>query len=247
MTIFGQSRTRVTAHHALIAPDGHVQSPLPGWKDSQGIILISPQLGARFTQYLALMEAGSEGAPPLPGVERFFYVLEGNVELNIGGERTTLSPGGYAYLPADIEHTLTAHTPSRLNVFERRYVPLAGTSSSSWLVGHEEQVPGEPFLGDPGLIVKKLLPEDPSFDMAINTMTFVPGTPLPFVETHVMEHGLLILSGGGIYRLGDDWYPVKEGDVIWMGPYCPQWFGALGKDRARYLLYKDIHRDPFDA
>ncbi len=49
------------------------------------------------------------------------------------------------------------------------------------------------------------------------------------VEIHVMEHGLLMLEGGGIYRLGDRWYPVTAGDFIWMAPYCPQWFGALGR------------------
>ena len=37
------------------------------------------------------------------------------------------------------------------------------------------------------------------------------------VEIHVMEHGLLMLEGGGIYRLGDSWYPVEAGDFIWMG------------------------------
>jgi len=44
-----------------------------------------------------------------------------------------------------------------------------------------------------------------------------------------MEHGLMMLEGGGIYRLGDSWYPVTAGDFIWMGPWCPQWFGAIGK------------------
>jgi (S)-ureidoglycine aminohydrolase len=78
-------------------------------------------------------------------------------------------------------------------------------------------------------------------------MLFAPGTPLPFVETHVMEHGLLMLGGGGIYRLGDHWYPVTQGDAIWMGPYCPQWFAALGKEPAKYLLYKDVNRDPFTS
>jgi len=59
-----------------------------------------------------------------------------------------------------------------------------------------------------------------------------------------MEHGLLMLEGGGIYRLGDAWYPVAAGDFIWMGPYCPQWFGALGKRPAKYLIYKDWRRHP---
>ena len=59
-----------------------------------------------------------------------------------------------------------------------------------------------------------------------------------------MEHGLLMLEGGGIYRLGNSWYPVQRGDFIWMAPYCPQWFGALGKTPAKYLIYKDWHRHP---
>ncbi len=59
-----------------------------------------------------------------------------------------------------------------------------------------------------------------------------------------MEHGLLMLEGGGIYRLGDNWYPVQAGDFIWMRAFCPQWFGALGKTRAKYLIYKDWNRSP---
>jgi len=57
-----------------------------------------------------------------------------------------------------------------------------------------------------------------------------------------MEHGLLMLAGGGIYRLGDHWYSVTAGDFIWMAPYCPQWFGAIGKTPAKYLIYKDWNR-----
>ena len=64
------------------------------------------------------------------------------------------------------------------------------------------------------------------------------------VEMHVMEHGMIMLQGGGIYRLGDSWYPVTSGDFIWMGPWCPQWFGALGKVPAKYLIYKNWNRHP---
>ena len=42
-----------------------------------------------------------------------------------------------------------------------------------------------------------------------------------------------MLEGQGVYRLGDSWYPVREGDAIWMAPYCPQWFVAMGKGPAR--------------
>jgi (S)-ureidoglycine aminohydrolase len=45
-----------------------------------------------------------------------------------------------------------------------------------------------------------------------------------------------------VYRLDDRWYPVQAGDVIWMAPYCPQWFIAGGKQASRYIYYKDVNR-----
>ena len=59
-----------------------------------------------------------------------------------------------------------------------------------------------------------------------------------------MEHGMLILEGAGVYKLGDDWHPVLAGDALWLAPYCPQWFVAMGKTPARYIYYKDVNRTP---
>jgi (S)-ureidoglycine aminohydrolase len=102
-------------------------------------------------------------------------------------------------------------------------------------------------MGDESLRVRSLMPDGDAYDFAINTMTYEPGAALSMVEIHVMEHGLLMLEGGGIYRLGDCWYPVQAGDFIWMAAYCPQWFGALGKKPAKYLIYKDWRRHPLGA
>ena len=88
------------------------------------------------------------------------------------------------------------------------------------------------------------LPDDPAFDMAVNIFTYDPGGHLPFVETHIMEHGLMYLQGQGIYMLDDQWYPVKKGDSIWMAPYCQQWFTAMGKEQAVYIYYKNVNRFP---
>ena len=63
-----------------------------------------------------------------------------------------------------------------------------------------------------------------------------------YLLVHVMEHGLLMLDGAGVYRLEDNWYPVQAGDAIWMAPYCAQWFVAMGKVPASYLYYKDVNR-----
>ena len=245
LTQFGQTRTRVKRNHAFIAPDGHVETTMPAWKKTQGVMLISPQLGARFSQYLAHMQKGGEGTPPLPGIERFIYVLSGRITITTEADTIELSKSGYAFLPADDPHFITAEEEARLNVYERRFIPSESDEPLPIVVGHEEDIKGEPFLGNPDLICKKFLPEDPKFDMAVNTMNFKPGAVLPFAETHFMEHGMLMLSGGGIYRLEDDWYPITEGDVLWMGPYCPQWFGALGKTPSSYLLYKETNRDVF--
>ena len=238
-TALGQTRTRLTPSHALIAPDGHVRTQLPGWTGAAVVVLISAQLGARFTQYFAFMEAGGEAAPS--EYERFIFVVSGKVGL----ESRLLNEYGYAYLPAGSPLTLRADAPATLCVFERRYLPLPNVPPPEPVFGNERDQPGEAFLDDGGVRVRKLLPEHPGFDLMLSTMTFQPGKSLPFAETHVMEHGLFMLSGGGIYKLSESWYPVTQGDVIYMAPYCPQWFGALGEGEAKYLLYKDSFRNPF--
>ena len=130
----------------------------------------------------------------------------------------------------------------RLAVFEKRY-QLGAAAAPGVRIGHEKDFPGNVFQNDPALRLQTLLPIEPQFDMAVNIFTYDSGGHLPQVEIHVMEHGLLMLEGTGIYRLGDKWFPVQAGDVIWMASYCPQWFVAMGKQPARYLYYKDIHRD----
>jgi (S)-ureidoglycine aminohydrolase len=249
MNPLGTTRSRVHRDHALITPESFVRSPLPGWNRSEGIILIAPAMGARFTQYLALMEPEGTAGAALPGVERVVYLLDGQVVLQTdGGRERILTAGGYAYLPPDADHRLRAASASRLNVFEKPYAPIPGVPAPPRLLaGQEQDVEGVPFLGDPDALLKTLLPLEPGFDLAVNVFTFRPGAALPLVEVHVMEHGLLMLAGQGVYRLGDAWYPVREGDAIWMAPFCPQWFVAMGKEPARYLYYKDVHRDPLEG
>jgi len=63
------------------------------------------------------------------------------------------------------------------------------------------------------------------------------------VETHVMEHGLYMLRGQGMYLLQHDWHECWAGDFIYMAPFCPQFFYATGWSQAAYLLYKNVNRD----
>jgi (S)-ureidoglycine aminohydrolase len=129
-----------------------------------------------------------------------------------------------------------------MTLFQKKYAPLSNAVIPRAVIGHVSKVKGQPFLGDSDARLQVLLPEDAAFDLAMNIFTYQPGATLPFVETHVMEHGLLMLAGQGVYRLQHSWYPVTAGDAIWMGPYCPQWFAAIGKAPASYLYYKDVNR-----
>jgi (S)-ureidoglycine aminohydrolase len=155
-----------------------------------------------------------------------------------------LGPRGYAYLPEGSIHRVAATKVSRVAVVEKIYQALPQVATPRAIVSSEDAIASQPLNDDPDLQVKCLLPDQPSFDFAVNTMTYRPGAALSMVEMHVMEHGLMMLEGGGIYRLGDSWYPVTAGDFIWMGPWCPQWFGAIGKVPAKYLIYKDWNRHP---
>jgi len=243
-TPFGTTRSHVERNHALIAPDSHVVAPLCGWRDAAPVVLVSPAMGAGFTQYLVNLRPSTVGDAPPPGTQRFLYGLSGTTAIETDGDEISLTPGAYAWLPPDRPHRVRAVDPGRVLVFEKRYAPLDGIAVPGTQHGLADDVPGEPFLGDPDACLQTLLPGPPAFDLAVNVFTYQPGATLPFVEVHVMEHGLLMLSGAGVYRLDESWYPVCEGDCIWMGPYCAQWFAATGKTPASYIYYKDVHRDP---
>ena len=241
----GHTRSARRADHLLLTPDTFVRAPLPGMKRCTAIVHASPAIGAAFTQYTAEFEAGGELGPT--GAQRFLFVIDGNLTVETKGKKSTLTARGYAFVPQGLAHRVTASRTSKVAVVEKPFQALAGAKPPALIVSSEDAVASAPLGGDADLQVKCLLPDAPSFDFAVNTMTYQPGAGLSMVEMHVMEHGLLMLEGGGIYRLGDSWYPVTAGDFIWMGPWCPQWFGAIGKVPAKYLIYKDWNRHPLAA
>jgi (S)-ureidoglycine aminohydrolase len=232
----GNTRSANCFDHLLQTPDTFVRIPLPGIVNGLAIVHVAPARGAKFLQYTAELQEGGCLRPA--GVQRFAYVLEG--ELEAGG--ASLGAGEYVYAPPGAAVELRATGAARVAVIEKAYEPLRGVTAPEFFVGRESAVASEALNGNAALQVRCLLPSETNFDFAVNTMTYQPGAALHMVEIHVMEHGLLMLEGGGIYRLGDRWYPVTAGDFIWMAPYCPQWFGAIGAQPAKYLIYKDWNR-----
>ncbi|MFQ3671251.1 MAG: (S)-ureidoglycine aminohydrolase [Verrucomicrobiia bacterium] len=239
--LFGGTRTRVAARHALLTPDGFVPSFRDGAVQATIIDHINPALGASFVQYsVRFLPGGKLPLPAQPSLQRVLFIVSGN--LHVGDE--PLRTGNFLYLPPGTGAQLHAEAEAEITVFEKIYQPHPDLPPPTRLVGHTADIPGVPFLGNPRALLQTLLPDRPEFDLAVNLFTYQPGATLPFVETHIMEHGLLMTSGQGVYRLEDSWYPVKQGDIIWMAPYCPQWFVAMGDTPASYLYYKNINRLP---
>jgi (S)-ureidoglycine aminohydrolase len=241
----GRTRSSQQTNHLLLTPDTFVRTTFPGMKGCSAIVHAGPAMGAQFTEYTAEFETGGEmvGAR----AQRFVFVMEGAVNFETPDKRSKLTKNGYAYAPSGLAHRITAGAKSRVAIIEKSYESLAGVAPPHVIVSHEDKVASHLLDDDPALQVKCLLPDEMSFDFAVNTMVYQPGAALSMVEMHVMEHGLIMLEGGGIYRLGDSWYPVTAGDFIWMAPWCPQWFGAIGKVPAKYLIYKDWNRHPLDG
>ena len=242
MNHLGHTRSGRKHDHLLQTPDTFVRAPLPGMTRATAIVHCGPAIGAKFTEYTAELESGGTLGPAQ--AQRFAYVIEGVAAIDVDGTQEEMPPGAFAYLAQACEHRISAKTEARIAIIEKPYTPLPNLGSPTPIVSHESSIPSQTLLHDDALQVRSLLPDDTTFDFAVNVLTYQPGASLPMVEIHVMEHGLLMLEGEGIYRLGDCWYPVWAGDFIWMRAFCPQWFGALGKVPAKYLIYKDWNRSP---
>jgi (S)-ureidoglycine aminohydrolase len=243
--LFGITRSVVKGRYALITPAGLVPSQLPGWEKAVCNMLISPALGAGFSQLLITLEREGKCAGNTGANQYFVYVLEGSASILLGTRKHRLETGSYAYLPSGQDVQIASGAPAtRLLVFQKEYQPLPGVARPVGFAAHEREVKGQPLRGNENARLQALLPGHSGFDMAVNILTCQPGAALPSVEAPVMERGLMILRGQAVYRLEEDWHPVQAGDVIWTASYCPQWFVAMGKTPAACIIYQDVNRDP---
>jgi (S)-ureidoglycine aminohydrolase len=239
------ARTRVKERYALMPLEGFPASRLPTWPDAEVRVLASPALGAAFVQYLIDIPAGKAGNfPASPEVENFHFVLSGSGTFRGGpGVEREVRPGSFGLTPPERGVTFKATEAMRLILLRKQYEPAPGIELFTGVYGEEADVKKQVWADNPHSLLQTLIPDELSYDLAMNIFTFDPGFGLPIVETHVMEHGLYFLQGKGLYYLGDEWMEVERDDFIWMGPYCPQSFYATGPTSSRYLYYKNVNRE----
>lgn len=245
MEISALTRSVVKNNHAVISPDGYINSSVPGWTNCTVNVIINEDMGANLCQTLITLKQDGRLVGKTKASQIFFYIVEGQCEATVSGETKALTKGQFVYVPIEKEYVFeNAQEGTQILTFHKVYEFLEGYSVPPVIFGDAANVEGPSYLGDPALRLQVLLPDDHSFDMAVNIFTYDPGGHLPMVETHIMEHGLMYLQGQGVYMLDQQWYPIKKGDSIWMAPYCQQWFTAMGKEPAAYIYYKNVNRFP---
>lgn len=227
-----------------------VLSSLPHWTGAKFWVLARPLSGfaETFSQYIAEIAPGGGSKRPETdaGVEAALFVVGGEVTLRIAGQTHVLAPGGFAYLPPDADWTLHNHgaVPAAFHWIRKRYQVVHGIDIPEPIITNEADIPPEsmPDCNGAWATTRFVDSLDIRHDMHITIVTLKPGASIPFEETHVMEHGLYVLQGKGVYRLNQDWVEVEAGDFMWLRAFCPQGCYAGGPEPFRYLLYKDVNR-----
>ncbi|NMG39235.1 (S)-ureidoglycine aminohydrolase [Chelativorans sp. ZYF759] len=229
-----------------------VTSRLPFWNDTRAWILARPLSGFAETFSQMIMEVapggGSDRPEPDAEAQAVLFVVEGELTVTLDGNDRVLTPGGFAYLPPASSWTARndGDTAARFHWIRKRYEKVDGLDGPEALFSHDDEVEPAQMPGTDGRwsTTRFVDPEDLRHDMHVTIVTFEPGGVIPFLETHVMEHGLYVLEGKAAYRLNQDWVEVEAGDFMWLRAFCPQACYAGGPGRFRYLLYKDVNRHP---
>lgn len=227
-----------------------VASALPFWEKTRLWVLARPLSGfaETFSQYIVEVSpgGGSDAPEPDPGAEGVLFVVGGSLSLALEGKSHVLEPGSYAFIAPGARWSLhnRSEAATTFHWIRKAYVRVPGLDVPPSFVTHEGQVALTPMpdCGGTWATQRFVDPADMRHDMHVNIVTFEPGGTIPFMETHVMEHGLYVLEGKAVYRLNQDWVEVEAGDFMWLRAFCPQACYAGGPGRFRYLLYKDSNR-----
>jgi (S)-ureidoglycine aminohydrolase len=225
-------------------------SLLPHWDGTRLWILARPMTGfaETFSQYAMEVQPGGGSDRPEedPEAQAALFVLDGAVTVTLDGEAHLLEEGGYAWLPPGVDWTLRneGSEVARFQWIRKRYQPAPGVPVPKPIFASDAGTPASEMPETEGRWATTRFhdPADLGHDMHVTIVTLQPGGVIPFLETHVMEHGLYVLEGHGVYRLNEDWVEVEAGDFMWLRAFCPQACYAGGPGPFRYLLYKDVNR-----
>ena len=227
-----------------------VTSALPFWTGARFWVLARPLSGfaETFSQYIVELSPGGGSDRPEtdPQAEAALFVVRGAVTVTLDGASQSLGAGGFAYLPSGAGWTVHASGDGKavFHWIRKRYIAVPGLDAPAAFFADETRITPAvmPDTNGAWATTRFMDPADMRHDMHVTIVTLHPGAVIPFAETHVMEHGLYVLQGKGVYHLNQTWVEVEAGDFMWLRAFCPQACYAGGPEPFRYLLYKDVNR-----
>ncbi len=227
-----------------------VTSAMPFWQGARFWVLARPMSGfsETFSQYIVELEPGGGSDRPETdtNAQSALFVVQGQTTIHLEGVEHQLSEGGFCYIPAGAHWRIQADdsTGCVFHWIRKRYQKVADLDAPDAFFANEQDIPPSPMpdTNAAWATTRFMDPADMRHDMHVTIVTLQPGAVIPFDETHVMEHGLYVLQGKGVYHLNQRWVEVEAGDFMWLRAFCPQACYAGGPEPFRYLLYKDVNR-----
>lgn len=202
--------------------------------------------------------------PHLHSFEESFYILEGNVVVQMGKQAYQLGPGNFGLISTGIPHSWmnTSEQPARWlemqapqprpldherdTFFVTADIPFQGMlpTSNSPMPGYfdESQLPRpggpsqmEGFNPTTGVAIKMFV--DRSFGAVHQSLFLIqyqPGAKID-LHDHTFEESYFIVSGHVHATADGETYDLGAGDVIWTGVGCIHSFANMGAEPVRWI------------
>ncbi|MDA4128853.1 MAG: cupin domain-containing protein [Thaumarchaeota archaeon] len=209
-----------------------------GYLDTSCREMISPDLGAAFTQKCVTMNPGGRSAQPIrKAFEIFIYILSGTGRLTVQGQVILLEPTSYAYIPPlnEIEIAQDGGRPLVFMLMEKPNSP--GRTDFRMIHGVEKNVPAERLRSS--VEIKTLFEEKQcAFSVLVVVAEFKAGSSNP--ECHIEEHCIYTLEGRGTYYLNQERYLLGPGDYLWLRSNTLHQLTGTSQEPWKLLVYKGV-------
>src|SRR5687767_8456263 len=129
-----------------------VTSNLPGWTNTRAWIIARPIAGFATTFSQLIVEVAPGGGSQKPeaeaGVEGVIFLTKGKLDLSLDGEIHHLEEGGYAYLAAGADWSVSNSSDgiASFQWVRKAYEPLEGYTAKSF-VTRDQDVEPRPMPG----------------------------------------------------------------------------------------------------
>lgn len=213
---------------------------------------------------ICYLDPGGIVQPHLHSFEESFYLLDGNLILQMSGHEYPLVPGNFGLIPTGLPHSWrnTGEQPARWLEMQAPQPRLPGYGQDTFFIstdavakanasdqdaplpGHfdESQLPQaggasqmEGFNPTTGIAIKMFV--DRSFGaihQSLFLIQYMPGAKID-LHDHTFEESYFIVNGHVRATADGETHDLGPGDVIWTGVGCIHSFANVGTEPVRWI------------